>query len=139
MIQDDLNLPPRRRLEISHSLTDQIIKRQQPLMHVPLQPKAPTPHNGVGAKSTTTQHLVELLEEIWTVEINERSSPTRRSFRRTPDHSLADLTPETEKGEWFEANIKNLVPLHQQAITWISYFHAGPNKLFWICSPIESL
>jgi hypothetical protein len=139
VIQNDSGLPAARQLELSQSLADQIVQQKQLPKPFPSQPRAPIPSDVLNIKSTAAQHLVETLNQIWAFEPDEGSSSIPWTARQNADGSLADLSTGTRDGASFEASIKKLVPSYQQAVAWMSYFHAGPNKLFCICSPTDSL
>jgi hypothetical protein len=132
-------LPSARQLELSHSLANQVVKQKQSTKPFPPQPRAPTASDGVNTKSTAAQHLVDTLSQIWAIEPDEGSNSTPWTVRQNAGGSLADIPDGTRDVASFEASIKNLVPSYQQAVAWMSYFHAGPNKLFCICSPTDSL
>jgi hypothetical protein len=137
VLQNDVGLPPTRQLELSHSLTDRIIKRTQSPTPFPPQPRAPTPTHRTDTKSTTAQYLIGVLGQIWAIDPDGESNSTPGVAYQYANGSTSSAFSNRTLNE--ETSIKNLVPSHQQAVIWMSYFHAGPNKLFRICSPTESL
>jgi hypothetical protein len=125
--------------ELSHSLTDRIIKRSHSSTAFPPQPRAPAPSHGVGSKSTAAKHLVETLGRIWSIELDDGPNPTPLSAGQSANGVLTVPSPMTKDAALLQESVKRLVPSHSMATAWMSYLHAGPNKLFRICSPTESL
>jgi hypothetical protein len=138
--QGDLGLPYMQHQELSRRLTDQIIdsKNSQAQAQPLPQPRAPVPADEIHKKSTAARHLSGTLAQIWRIELDEIPNLTPGSASQTGNGSLADLAAVHRQQPSSETSIKALVGSKQQAVAWLAYLHAGPNKLMRICSPIES-
>lgn len=125
-----------RQSELCQALTENIVRKTRSLQ-IP-QPAVYDSSKRVNTNTTTVQHLINILAQIWTNELEEKLNTIVAGIPLTKDRAGQDRDHSTRGVSWSPGSRPDLLPPKDQAEKWLQIYIGGPNKLMQICSPSES-